>query len=67
MSGATNNLWSVATNWTPNGVPVNGDDLIFPAGASNQTNTDDTATLTTVSTMVVTGGNYNMSGTTTIT
>jgi len=27
---AINNEWSLASNWSPSGVPVNGDDLIFP-------------------------------------
>lgn len=40
-NGNSGPLWNVAINWTPAGVPANGDDLIFPAGASNPVNTND--------------------------
>ena len=32
--------WNVATNWTPNGVPANGDQLVFPAAGLSPTNND---------------------------
>src|ERR1700687_5518648 len=40
-NGVTNNTWNVVTNWTPNGTPVNGDTLIFPTGAAQQSNNDN--------------------------
>ena len=40
-SGASSSLWSNSANWTPNGVPTDGDTLAFPAGAANLTNSND--------------------------
>ncbi|HEV8267494.1 MAG TPA: autotransporter-associated beta strand repeat-containing protein [Thermoanaerobaculia bacterium] len=34
-TGASNNVWNNSNNWSPNGVPANGDDLEFPSGALN--------------------------------
>jgi len=34
-TGASNNFWNNSSNWNPSGVPANGDDLEFPAGALN--------------------------------
>jgi len=39
-TGAVDDLWSTPGNWI-GGVPTNGDAVAFPAGASNQTNTND--------------------------
>jgi len=44
-TGSTNNLWSVAGNWT-GGVPASGNNVVFPAGASNVANTNDLSGLT---------------------
>jgi hypothetical protein len=40
-TGAVGPLWSDSGNWQPSGVPASGDILIFPAGASNTSNTND--------------------------
>ena len=29
-NGSSDNLWSTAANWTPNGVPGTGDDVVIP-------------------------------------
>lgn len=54
---------SGVTNWS-GAVPVNGDSLVFPAGASNLTNNDDIANLS-VSSVTFNGssGGYNLGGT----
>ncbi len=31
-TGATSNVWNVATNWSPSGVPTGTDDVLIPAG-----------------------------------
>lgn len=39
-TGATSANWSVASNWSPVGVPASGEALHFPAGARLTTNND---------------------------
>lgn len=39
-TGATSANWSEPANWSPVGVPVSGDALLFPAGARLTTNND---------------------------
>jgi acetyl esterase/lipase len=39
-TGATSANWSEPANWSPVGVPVTGDALLFPAGARLTTNND---------------------------
>lgn len=34
-------LWSTAANWSPSGVPVSGDNLVFNVGAPRALNTND--------------------------
>ncbi len=43
--GSANGNWSGSANWTNNAVPVDGDDLVFPIGASNPTSTNNIANL----------------------
>lgn len=50
--------WSTATNWTPNGVPVAGDDAIFNL-ASTYTVTNPSGSL---STLQVNNGNVSLTG-----
>jgi hypothetical protein len=38
--GAPSDLWSNPANWEPNIVPVDGDDLVFPAGSGTTTTND---------------------------
>jgi autotransporter-associated beta strand protein len=60
-SGATDGKWSTNTNWDV--PPAAGSDLIFPTGAANPTNTNDTA-ITTFNSITFTGAGsaYNLSG-----
>jgi hypothetical protein len=66
-TGAIDANWSTnssgTTNWSGS-VPVNGDALIFPAGAAHLTNVDDIANLT-VGSVTFSGatGGYNLGGT----
>src|ERR1041385_5455077 len=39
-TGASSNFWSDPGNWS-GATPAEGDDLVFPAGAAGQTNTND--------------------------
>ncbi len=59
--GADSN-WSTAGNWSPNGAPVAGDSLIFPASAARQTNTNDLPDDTSFEGIEFTGGTYAISG-----
>ncbi|MBE0610836.1 MAG: DUF11 domain-containing protein [Dehalococcoidia bacterium] len=59
-AGATDN-WSEAGNWD-SGVPVAGDTLVFPAGASRKTNTNNLAAGLTFDTVRFTGGGYRLQG-----
>ncbi|MFO7535679.1 MAG: autotransporter-associated beta strand repeat-containing protein, partial [Kiritimatiellia bacterium] len=61
-SGAGNNSnWSEADNWT-NGVPLDGDSLVFPAGAMRLTNNNDC--LTRVGNVSISTNGYSFSGNT---
>lgn len=59
-TGATNTLWSNAGNWDT-GVPVGGDDLVFPAAALNPANQNDLAAGTSFGTITL-GGGYTITG-----
>ncbi len=39
--GTSSANWGTSANWTPSGIPVDGDDLVFPAGAANSINTNN--------------------------
>lgn len=60
-SGATNGNWSVGTNWGGT-APVTGDDLVFPSGASNLSNTNDLTENTIINSITFTGSGYTLSG-----
>ena len=40
-TGGAGTLWSNASNWSPAGVPINGDSVIFPLGPPNKMMTND--------------------------
>ncbi len=61
-TGATSGLWSVSTNWAEGFVPVVGDDLSFPSGASNLSNTNDLTENTIFNSITFTGSGYTLSG-----
>ena len=55
--------WNVAANWSPSGVPQDGDDLSFPAGALNPANNNDITDLRVASIQFSgAGGGYSLSG-----
>lgn len=61
-SGAGGNaLWSNGANWIGGVAPVQGDNLHFPAGAAQFTNTNDFATDITFSGITI-GAAYNLGG-----
>jgi len=65
-TGDVDNLWNsgtdgVDTNWDTNMLPQDGDTLVFPTGAANQTNTNDTTGGNSY-TLEFTGGTYTISG-----
>ena len=61
-TGAVNNLWSVSGNWT-GGTPADGDQLVFPDGASNRTMSNDLSGLDLLSiSFPGTSSNYSASG-----
>lgn len=62
-SGAANNLWSTPGNWDT-GVPVAGDDLVFPATSANKSNVNDLATGTSFNTITLQNNGYTLSGNT---
>ncbi len=60
-TGTTSGSWSVASNW--GGVaPETGDDLVFPAGASNLSNTNDLTPNTLFNSITISGSGYTLSG-----
>ena len=59
-TGTTSGLWSVAANWGGT-APVAGDDLVFPSGASNPTNSNDFPADTAFQSITI-GAGYSMAG-----
>jgi autotransporter-associated beta strand protein len=60
-TGATNGSWSLASNWGGT-APVTGDDLVFPNGASNLSNTNDLTENTIFNSITFSGSGYTLSG-----
>jgi autotransporter-associated beta strand protein len=60
-TGTNNDLWSVAANWG-GAVPVTGDDLVFPVGASNLTTTNDLTENTIFNSITISGSGYTLTG-----
>ena len=60
-TGATNNLWSLGSNWGGT-APVTGDDLVFPGGASNLSNTNDLTPNTIFNSITFSASGYTLSG-----
>ncbi len=61
-NGSASNLWSNPNNWTPTGVPVAGEGLLFPSGAANLSNTNDLAPGSAFSRIIFTGSGYTLGG-----
>ena len=60
-TGTTSGSWSVASNWGGT-APVTGDDLVFPSGASNLSNTNDFIENTIFNSITFSGSGYTISG-----
>ncbi len=60
-TGTTSGSWSVASNWGGT-APVTGDDLVFPVGASNLSNTNDLTENTIFNSITISGSGYTLSG-----
>ncbi|HEY7193209.1 MAG TPA: autotransporter-associated beta strand repeat-containing protein, partial [Gemmatimonadales bacterium] len=63
-TGAVNNQWTNGGNWIGlGGTPlVGGEDLIFPGGAANLSNTNGLAAATTFNSITITGSGYTLAG-----
>ena len=63
-TGAVNNQWTNAGNWTGlGGTPlVGGEDLIFPGGAANLSNTNGMAAGTGFNSITISGSGYTLAG-----
>jgi len=63
-TGAVNNQWTNGGNWTGlGGTPlVGGEDLVFPGGAANLSNTDNLAAGTGFNSITLTGSGYTLAG-----
>ena len=59
--GSFSGNWSAAANWTNNTAPSSGDDLVFPAGAGNLANTNNSA-LARVRSITIFGAGYVLRG-----
>ena len=64
-TGAQDNLWNTnfsgSTNWSGNAIPQDGDDLVFPAGVANRTNTNNITGLD-LNSIAFSGINYVIGG-----
>jgi fibronectin-binding autotransporter adhesin len=61
--GGANNNWSTAANWNPDSAPVDGDELIFPAGApADSLATNNNITGLDLHSLSFTGNDYSISG-----
>jgi CSLREA domain-containing protein len=60
-TGANGPSWSDAGNWG-GAAPLAGDDLVFPAGALNTTNTNDLAAGTVFRSLTLSGAGYVLNG-----
>ena len=63
-TGAVSNLWVNGGNWSGlGGTPlVGGEDLIFPGGAANLSNSNGLAAATTFNSITITGTGYTLAG-----
>ena len=64
-ASASSANWTDGNNWSRNGVPeapVAGDDLVFPEGALQLTNTNNEASGFVVNSMTFSGTNYSITG-----
>ncbi|MCX7638822.1 MAG: VCBS repeat-containing protein [Pyrinomonadaceae bacterium] len=60
--GGTDNNWQTAANWVGDVAPSAGDDLVFPATASQFSTNNNFFPLTSFRSITFEGGNYTISG-----
>lgn len=60
--GGANNSWTTATNWVDDTAPVAGDDLVFPAGATQMAANNNFFFFTSFNSITFTGGTYTIGG-----
>ena len=60
-TGASSANWSDGANWESGVAPVDTDDLVFPPGAQNTTNTNDIVGLD-IGTITLSGEDYDLQG-----
>ncbi|HEV7365733.1 MAG TPA: autotransporter-associated beta strand repeat-containing protein, partial [Gemmatimonadales bacterium] len=63
-TGAVNNLWANGGNWAGLGgtPPAGGEDLIFPGGAANLSNSNGVAAGTSFNSITISGSGYTLAG-----
>ncbi len=61
-TGAVNGNWSNGGNWSGGTAPNAGDNLIFPSGASNLSNTNDLPQNTIFNSITLSGSGYTLGG-----
>ena len=61
-TGAVGGSWMTAGNWAAGVAPVAGDDLVFPAAASNLVNANDFPNGTTFNSITIDGVGYSLAG-----
>ncbi len=59
--GGTSGFWTNSANWDGT-APLPGDDLVFPSGALNLSNTNNFPAGTTFNSITISGGNYGLAG-----
>jgi autotransporter-associated beta strand protein len=59
--GSSSGFWNNGLNWSGNAVPVNGDDLVFPAGALNSQSTNNITGLR-LNSITFSGFDYRLEG-----
>ncbi len=60
--GGGNANWNTAANWAGDSVPAAGDNLVFPAGAAQMTNSNNLTAGTEFGNIVFGTGGYSLSG-----
>ena len=60
--GGANTSWTTAANWVDDIAPVAGDDLVFPAAATQMTANNNFFLFTSFNSITFTGGTYTIGG-----
>ncbi|WP_145272924.1 hypothetical protein [Tautonia plasticadhaerens] len=60
--GGGDALWTTAANWVDDTAPVENDELVFPTGAAQLTNTNDFAGNTNFASITINASGYSLGG-----